>query len=523
MIFRLFYCKNFNGTYEEDTDELYSGAVTVAANHANGNENCTDSTHETTAQEGKFSFTGRRADTYHVVVANPGSTDANGSNPLKFSLPESGGKFAEETTAEGKNTATASVVLDTNIEENDIEVAQKLMIGLQQPHTVTFQAEHATLDKESTKAWHGEELMEVPIVTASDGWRATGEWTDGTNTYSGDDLNEATISHDTTFTAVVKQFFSLSYDLNGGTGAEAPPASQHIAGEKVVQGIGIKNKTCSSFGWRVFRSIRRLSAGAAAGTIPVRRAIPMKNEYDNEHFFSEYAKMSRSRDGLQSAGEWHQLKPLFPPLQGKTVLDLGCGYGWHCKYAAEQGAERVLGLDLSGRMIAEAQKRNAGVQIAYRICGIEEYEYPENAWDLVVSNLALHYIENLDAVFQNVHRTLKKDGIFLLNIEHPVFTAGVGQEWVYAEDGTPKYWPVDDYFVPGERHTRFLGCDVAKQHHTLTQILMGLLQSGFELQAVEEAEPPQEMMNLPGFQDELRRPMMLLVKAAARKSVESQG
>lgn len=249
----------------------------------------------------------------------------------------------------------------------------------------------------------------------------------------------------------------------------------------------------------------------------------MKNEYDNEHFFSEYAKMSRSRDGLQSAGEWHQLKPLFPPLQGKTVLDLGCGYGWHCKYAAEQGAERVLGLDLSGRMIAEAQKRNAGVQIAYRICGIEEYEYPENAWDLVVSNLALHYIENLDAVFQNVHRTLKKDGIFLLNIEHPVFTAGVGQEWVYAEDGTPKYWPVDDYFVPGERHTRFLGCDVAKQHHTLTQILMGLLQSGFELQAVEEAEPPQEMMNLPGFQDELRRPMMLLVKAAARKSVESQG
>lgn len=80
----------------------------------------------------------------------------------------------------------------------------------------------------------------------------------------------------------------------------------------------------------------------------------MKNEYDNERFFEEYAKMSRSREGLGAAGEWHQLKPLFPPLQGKTVLDLGCGYGWHCAFAAEQGAVKVLGIDLSRKMIEEA-------------------------------------------------------------------------------------------------------------------------------------------------------------------------
>lgn len=72
----------------------------------------------------------------------------------------------------------------------------------------------------------------------------------------------------------------------------------------------------------------------------------MHNEYDNETFFNEYAKMSRSRDGLAAAGEWHQLKPLFPSVQGKSVLDLGCGYGWHCKFAAEHGATHVLGLDL---------------------------------------------------------------------------------------------------------------------------------------------------------------------------------
>ena len=120
----------------------------------------------------------------------------------------------------------------------------------------------------------------------------------------------------------------------------------------------------------------------------------MNNEYDNEQFFNEYAKMSRSRDGLSAAGEWHQLKCLFPSFQGKRVLDLGCGYGWHCKFAVEQGAVEVLGIDLSKKMIKEAQKRNTENVIQYRVCGIEEYEYPKNMWDCVISNLALHYIEH---------------------------------------------------------------------------------------------------------------------------------
>lgn len=243
----------------------------------------------------------------------------------------------------------------------------------------------------------------------------------------------------------------------------------------------------------------------------------MNNEYENEKFFKEYAKMPRSKEGLSAAGEWHQLKPLFPPLQGKKVLDLGCGYGWHCKFAVEQGAVQVLGLDLSQKMIEEAKKRNKADQIEYHVCGMEEYEYPENMWDCVVSNLALHYIENIEMIFQKVHRTLKPHGIFIFNMEHPVFTAGVGQDWIYTKEGIPQYWPIDNYFIPGERSTHFLGCEVVKQHHTLTQILMGLLKNGFELEAVEEAKPSEEMIDIPGMKDELRRPMMLLIKAIAKK------
>ena len=61
-----------------------------------------------------------------------------------------------------------------------------------------------------------------------------------------------------------------------------------------------------------------------------------------------------------------------------------------------------------------------------------------------------------------------------------------------------------------------------KQHHTLTQILMGLLCGGFRIDAVEEAMPPEEMMDIPGMADEMRRPMMLLVKAVKEKQEENR-
>ena len=229
---KIFIDKDFNGTYDEDTDELYTGGVTVEANHSNGNENCAegDAAHKATATGGTFSFNGRRADTYHVVVTNPGSTNANDNNPLKFSLPESGGKFLLDA---GKNTATASVVLDMNENPNDIADAQNLMIGLQQPHTVTFSVPYGQ-GGTTTKVWHGDKLGNViPTVTADKDYRFTGNWTDGTNTYTADQLKEVEISADVTFTAEVKQLYSLTYDLNGGSGAAAPATSTHIEGEKV--------------------------------------------------------------------------------------------------------------------------------------------------------------------------------------------------------------------------------------------------------------------------------------------------
>lgn len=243
----------------------------------------------------------------------------------------------------------------------------------------------------------------------------------------------------------------------------------------------------------------------------------MKNIYDDKQFFNQYAKMSRSQQGLSGAGEWHQFQALFPDLSGKSVLDLGCGYGWHCKYAVECGAKQVLGIDLSEKMIHEAKEKNSDPKIIYQVCGLDDFDYPANSFDCVISNLVLHYIADIDTIFRKIYLTLKADGVFLLNIEHPVFTSGVKQDWIYNSSGKPKYWPVDDYFYPGERVTHFLGQNVMKQHHTLTQILMGLINTGFQLEVVEEAMPSADMMDIPGMPDEMRRPMMLLIKVLKQR------
>lgn len=238
----------------------------------------------------------------------------------------------------------------------------------------------------------------------------------------------------------------------------------------------------------------------------------MKNIYDDAKFFDAYKQMTRSKDGLKGAGEWHQLQRIFPDVKGKRMLDIGCGYGWHSKYAIEQGAASVVAFDLSEKMIEEAKVRNADPNITYFVCDMEEYTYPVNTYDLVISNLVLHYVADLDTIFKKVFDTLRDNGQFLFNIEHPTFTAGVNQDWIYNEESEPQVWPIDNYFYSGERETIFLGQRVRKQHHTLTQILMGLLNAGFQIEIVEEAQPSKEMMNLPEMKDEMRRPMMLLVR-----------
>ena len=80
-----------------------------------------------------------------------------------------------------------------------------------------------------------------------------------------------------------------------------------------------------------------------------------QNVYDDEKFFEAYGRLPRSIQGLDGAPEWPALRALLPPLDGRRVLDLGCGFGWFCRWAREHGAAHVLGVDVSERIRALVQ------------------------------------------------------------------------------------------------------------------------------------------------------------------------
>ena len=98
----------------------------------------------------------------------------------------------------------------------------------------------------------------------------------------------------------------------------------------------------------------------------------MENTYDRKEFFEKYSQMERSVKGLEGAGEWHELQKLLPDFSGKRVLDLGCGFGWHCRYAVEKGASYVLGLDPSENMLARAREMTEDTRVEYRLQPMEE-------------------------------------------------------------------------------------------------------------------------------------------------------
>src|SRR5882672_2392153 len=108
-----------------------------------------------------------------------------------------------------------------------------------------------------------------------------------------------------------------------------------------------------------------------------------QNIYDNAEFFAGYSQLLRSREGLDGMPEWPTLKAMLPDLKGLRVVDLGCGFGWFCRWAREAGAAEVLGLDVSANMLARARETTPDKAIAYERADLERLVLPEGSFDLV--------------------------------------------------------------------------------------------------------------------------------------------
>jgi SAM-dependent methyltransferase len=238
-----------------------------------------------------------------------------------------------------------------------------------------------------------------------------------------------------------------------------------------------------------------------------------QNIYDTPEFFEGYSRLDRSVHGLDGAPEWPAIRAMLPELEGRRIVDLGCGFGWFARWARAQGASHVLGLDLSTNMLARARAETSDPAVQYAIADLEGLELPAGAFDLAYSSLAFHYVEDFSRLVRTVFDALVPGAHFVFTTEHPIYMAPTRPGWLAGEGGR-KIWPIDSYAIEGARVTDWLAKGVVKQHRTLGTTLNTLIGTGFTIRHVEEWHPTAAQITAqPALAEEMERPMLLLIAA----------
>ncbi|HHU0689662.1 class I SAM-dependent methyltransferase [Citrobacter sp. Marseille-Q3906] len=238
-----------------------------------------------------------------------------------------------------------------------------------------------------------------------------------------------------------------------------------------------------------------------------------QNIYDDPEFFAGYATLDRSVKGLDGAPEWPTIQTLLPPLQGKNILDLGCGYGWFCRYARNNHATSVVGLDISEKMLAKARSMTHGDGIVYQREDLETLTLSPGSFDLVYSSLALHYLHNIERLLTTIYQSLTPGGMLVFSAEHPIYTAPLTQGWIKDKTGQQS-WPVNHYQQEGERISNWFAEGVKKQHRKLATWINALIAAGFQIISLNEWGPSAEQIAAsPALDEEKERPMIFLLSA----------
>jgi ubiquinone/menaquinone biosynthesis C-methylase UbiE len=196
---------------------------------------------------------------------------------------------------------------------------------------------------------------------------------------------------------------------------------------------------------------------------------------------------------------------LFPDLNGKKVLEIGCGSGHSLKWCANHGANELWGLDISENQLENTKKVLAEIEVTPQLfCSPMEQNpgIPLAYFDVVYSVYAIGWTVDLQTTFKLISSYLKPGGTFIFSWDHPflhcIETAS------QMEQGIPlRHGDHPDYHETGNENLIFSGCYYEKtsdnfkkadnpltfQNRRLCDYINALAHAGFAVErVVEEAD-----------------------------------
>ena len=194
-----------------------------------------------------------------------------------------------------------------------------------------------------------------------------------------------------------------------------------------------------------------------------------------------------------------------PPLEGLEVISIGCGSGVDARWLADNGATKVVGIDISKGLLDIAAKNNPDIE--FHEMDMERLEFEDETFDLAYSSLAIHYVDDWTQPLKEALRVLRPGGMYVFSCGHPIDSAmeyEVDDDTKYARLGrkidlaTKKRTVFGDYLAAEGKGIKpvkgMLGdIEVVVFHRTFSKMIEQILASGFAIERVIEPQPTAAM------------------------------
>jgi SAM-dependent methyltransferase len=171
-------------------------------------------------------------------------------------------------------------------------------------------------------------------------------------------------------------------------------------------------------------------------------------------------------------------------VEGKRVIDLGCGAGHNAIALARQGA-KVIAVESSAEQIAEARfaAERAGVKLELHHAPLAELAFVRaDTVDICLSVFGLATVTDVDRVFRQVHRVLRPEGPLVLSLPHPAFALVDPTDVELRVQRS--YWEPAPITTSGAE-----GSDEPDQPRTVSGLFTSLGRANFRVDTILEPEP----------------------------------